>query len=1115
MTQAYFSAKVSTQAIESEHLNSHNRPPKYQNQNCFPYSALPSSRDFERLIYCLYAHPKTLEKADCFYDEALLMQGTHDRGRDIWLKRAAQSVGLVQCKKYKKTIRKTELSKEILKFVLHSIKDHSLMSLSLEKFEYHIAVSTGIDEHAQNYISDFNSNIFNKEEITNWSKDVIKEYSHLKYLSFDAIEKDIFDKLKKIHITPVYPEEIDLRLYEKQDILKLFFQVESVIDIETFEEVLERRQQKEISFSETLTSMEDRLRELDKSLFQKLESIKIEAQKLYNKYSGNCLEYSDHRKEHQESLIRIVSGTIISRELLSELNKYELFVLSASCYLTDIGVCQDDRKLFDELDLNYLLPHESLCDKVRERHHELSQAFILERYRSLKIPEKYSEAISLISSVSLSTVNEITNSYKYQWEFEVDKFERDKICIPLLAFILILGDLLDIDFTNTETILKKYVEFSDFLTSKLLWEEVENLIQISPPSHDNGRLKFQGEINNQILFLGISERIESIRKVISKCDETLRKNPKNKTIDIKFIDNEIASPFKNNFGFSLEYEHILSTFLGKKIYKDEYIGIREVIQNAIDACLLRETIEEEVYQPEITVELDGDLLIVKDNGIGMDRHILKEYFAKIGRSYYRDNNVKNSIGQFGVGVYAYFMLCDHFTIETKTYQSQTFKLTISHNMPYGFYFHEVDNREIGTTVWLPIKPEIYITINSLSEYINRTFKYSPIRIKFSNTKETIEFTEFSLSKESIIESCVKLPYQEEFKAYIYINICLETEHAVGSIGLFIPPNFSDPESFNLRKKGTSLKIFQRGVYVNKMTHFSGEINLKTPLPLMVDRENFEDTQTIYEIVDDFEIELLKEILNSQESEGPFSNTFTDFYLFNFYGNHKVSREKLEFMSNIFSIQLFSQGKLFLIKLNQLQSFDILGIHIRRDTSDSNLPIEELAKLKIPFISVIPFVNASFFKRYLSYLDFGYRILNLEHCSIILASCQHEEYESKLRQSGALIIPFEDNTLCTSVPLLGESEYINVNHPLIEHIENNIDRYYSETNLRQAIDQFLDELMNIIKSAYPPSQFGAGQRIGLWRLNPFLEKINAYFGTSFQLSEDDFPSWMHERISSNK
>ena len=74
--------------------------------------------------------------------------------------------------------------------------------------------------------------------------------------------------------------------------------------------------------------------------------------------------------------------------------------------------------------------------------------------------------------------------------------------------------------------------------------------------------------------------------------------------------------------------------------------------------------------------MDGiDCLAVKDNGIGMNQHIIDGYYTNIGSSYYKSrefyalmaetNSSFVPISRFGIGILACFMVCDNLEVVTR------------------------------------------------------------------------------------------------------------------------------------------------------------------------------------------------------------------------------------------------------------------------------------------------------------------------------------------------------------------------------------------------------------------------------------------------------------------
>ncbi|GLX93227.1 hypothetical protein Hesp01_11770 [Herbidospora sp. NBRC 101105] len=146
--------------------------------------------------------------------------------------------------------------------------------------------------------------------------------------------------------------------------------------------------------------------------------------------------------------------------------------------------------------------------------------------------------------------------------------------------------------------------------------------------------------------------------------------------------------------FRLSEDKIRELLMGRQLYNDPSLAIRELYQNALDACRYRakrwEFLDRTGRNPdpwtgrikfEQGTDADGrEYILCEDNGVGMDVDTLKHVFANAGerfvyRQEYRAEQadwqdlqppidaVFNS--QFGVGVFSYFMLADEISVVTR------------------------------------------------------------------------------------------------------------------------------------------------------------------------------------------------------------------------------------------------------------------------------------------------------------------------------------------------------------------------------------------------------------------------------------------------------------------
>ena len=145
--------------------------------------------------------------------------------------------------------------------------------------------------------------------------------------------------------------------------------------------------------------------------------------------------------------------------------------------------------------------------------------------------------------------------------------------------------------------------------------------------------------------------------------------------------------------FHLDQNEIQELLMGEQLYGDPSLAIRELYQNALDACRYRRARTQylerthEEYEREWTGHIEfrqgteegREYIECVDNGIGMGRRELAEAFAKAGQRFADlPEFIKEQAqwqrcdppvefwpnSQFGIGVFSYFMLSDELEIET-------------------------------------------------------------------------------------------------------------------------------------------------------------------------------------------------------------------------------------------------------------------------------------------------------------------------------------------------------------------------------------------------------------------------------------------------------------------
>ncbi|UUN28693.1 caspase family protein [Streptomyces sp. FIT100] len=144
--------------------------------------------------------------------------------------------------------------------------------------------------------------------------------------------------------------------------------------------------------------------------------------------------------------------------------------------------------------------------------------------------------------------------------------------------------------------------------------------------------------------------------------------------------------------FGLDGTRVRDLLVGDQLYPDRYLAVRELYQNAMDACQVRRAREHVIRWPG-GPEFDGRIRIVQgaqgnrryldcyDNGSGMGRGELLGSFAQGGvrlahlATFQAERMKWESLGirfhqnsRFGIGVLSYFMLAEEIEVITRQFK---------------------------------------------------------------------------------------------------------------------------------------------------------------------------------------------------------------------------------------------------------------------------------------------------------------------------------------------------------------------------------------------------------------------------------------------------------------
>ena len=211
--------------------------------------------------------------------------------------------------------------------------------------------------------------------------------------------------------------------------------------------------------------------------------------------------------------------------------------------------------------------------------------------------------------------------------------------------------------------------------------------------------------------------------------------------------------------FKAESKRLLDLMINS-IYTHKEIFLREILSNASDACdkLCYQALTDDSvkltrkdFKIDLSVNKEGRTITVTDNGIGMDKEDLENNLGVIASSgSYKfkqevgdDTKDTDVIGQFGVGFYSAFMVCDQVTVRTRKFGSDTAYQWQSSGAD-GYTITECDKSDVGTEVIMHLKDDTedehyseFLEEWKLRELIKKYSDYIrfPIRMAVTKTKK--------------------------------------------------------------------------------------------------------------------------------------------------------------------------------------------------------------------------------------------------------------------------------------------------------------------------------------------------------------------------------------------
>lgn len=474
------------------------------------------------------------------------------------------------------------------------------------------------------------------------------------------------------------------------------------------------------------------------SLVESMVSYSFQRTKTIIKHMG---EFTLHDGDHLFRVLNLMEK-LMTGQTIKNLSSPELMLLIISAFFHDIGMSPDEREVitwkkvwdtkpefddsiekatFDEFNRFYSARPEQqeiieqLINQGKNTSADTIKSYLITEYIRQNHANKAREIIEkdwnnkVVFRDTDLTVEFAQICYSHN-EDALTLLDLDKnflcgtnivACLPLIAVILRLADVLDFDAKRTPAILYSHL----YVRHPVSLKEWNKHRAIEAWEINSDLIQFSAKCNHPAIEASIHQFCNLIDHELSVCNNiitALNDFNKGKGRDIvtklpfkvnrekittkKNIRNEPIYIYRDT-QFNLSKRQVIDLLMGTKLYGNPEVALRELLQNSIDACLLRQAQERKwgnPYNPEILIKYYTEgtdvILEIEDNGTGMDQYIIDNYYSKVGSSFYKSTDFYNlksesnaeftPTSRFGIGILSCFMVADTLIVDTKRVYAQ-------------------------------------------------------------------------------------------------------------------------------------------------------------------------------------------------------------------------------------------------------------------------------------------------------------------------------------------------------------------------------------------------------------------------------------------------------------
>ncbi len=313
-------------------------------------------------------------------------------------------------------------------------------------------------------------------------------------------------------------------------------------------------------------------------------------------------------------------------------------------------------------------------DFVRQNHHlRVEEVLNQETFNDLKGPLRKELVIALCRSHG-----EDLDKLKI-------RIDDTGVRIYLLAILLRLADILNFDISRSPNIKFKHSGLENPQNDEEKTSADEHIKnQICQWTIVDDAVVCTGECPDNQIMHDVLKYVEWVRKEVESSNRLLNETSStNNPLIIKHVKPNLSGDFiLGDYELKVNTKRVIDILGSENVYEDSRAFLTELIQNSIDAILVRTNIDHgfniENGKIDVFIWEDNDYIWTRidDNGFGMDENIIMNYFLTVGESFYNSheykkirregNNTFTPLNRFGIGILSCFMNQSDVQLEMET-----------------------------------------------------------------------------------------------------------------------------------------------------------------------------------------------------------------------------------------------------------------------------------------------------------------------------------------------------------------------------------------------------------------------------------------------------------------